>query len=166
MKTLYVFRHAKTERESDTGRDFGRALTERGWSDAELVGREMRKRGLEVDAVLSSPATRAAETVEAFARGFGELEPDWEPAIYEASVARLIEIVQDADDGIGRRMIVGHNPGFEGLVSRLAEGDVPGLSDGFPTAGLAAIELPIDEWNNLREGTGEGTTLIVPRDLR
>ena len=166
MKTLYVLRHAKTERDSESGRDFDRALTERGWRDAELVGREMRKRGLEVDAILASPAKRAAETVETFGRGYGELEPSWEPGIYEAGVRRLIEIVQGADEGAERLLIVGHNPGFEGLVWTLADEDAEKVRDAMPTAAMAAIELPVDAWSDVLEGTGRLTEFIVASELR
>jgi phosphohistidine phosphatase len=166
MKTLYILRHAKAERESDTGRDFDRPLADRGWSDAERVGREAAKRGVQPDAVCSSPARRAAETVEAFARGFGEIEPEFEPGIYEAPVARLMDIVASTDDMVGRLLIVGHNPGFEGLVGALAE-RLPDASGGvFPTAALAVIDLPIEHWRELRERSGEIAALILPRDLR
>jgi len=164
MKTLYVLRHAKAERDSDTGRDFDRPLAERGWSDAELVGREARRRGFEIVAVLASPAKRAAETVAAFARGYGAIDPEWEPGIYNASLDRLLAIVAGADDDADRLLIVGHNPGFEMLVMTLAGGKP--LDDGMPTAALAAIELPADRWIDVREGTGTLTTLILPRDLR
>jgi phosphohistidine phosphatase len=164
MKTLYVLRHAKAERDSDTGKDFDRPLAERGWSDAELVGREARRRGFEIDAVLASPAKRAAETVEAFARGYGQIEPEWEPDIYNAALDRLLAIVGSADDDADRLLIVGHNPGFEMLVMALTGGN--SLNDGMPTAALAAIELPADQWSGVCEGTGIVTALILPRDLR
>ena len=98
MKTLYILRHAKAERDSESGEDFDRPLAERGQRDAEAVGREVRSRGFEPDAVLSSPARRAAETVEAFARGYGPIEPTFEPGIYKAPAERLMEIVSAADD--------------------------------------------------------------------
>ena len=166
MKTLYVLRHAKAERDSDTGKDFDRPLAERGWSDAELVGREARSRGFEIDAVLASPAKRAAETVEAFARGYGEVAADWEPGIYNALVDRLIEIVQDADDGVERLMIVGHNPGFEGLVWSLADEGTDLVSAGMPTSAFAAIEFPVDKWSDVLERTGRIIAFIVPSELR
>jgi len=166
MKTLYVLRHAKTERDSGTGRDFDRALTERGWSDAELVGREMTKRGLEIDAVLASPAKRAAQTVEAFARGYGDIVAEWEPGIYNAMVDRLIEIVQATDDEAERLLIVGHNPGFEGLVWSLAGEGAGKVREGMPTAAMAAIELPVDNWGEVFEGTGCVTQFIVASELR
>jgi phosphohistidine phosphatase len=163
MKTLFVLRHARAERDSETGRDFDRPLAEDGWRDAELVGREMRARGLEVDGLLASPAKRAKETVTAFERGYGPLEPVYETGIYNAPVGQLLDIVGNADDSIERLMIVGHNPGFEELVRHLAD---EWLAEGLPTAGLVAIELPADRWSDVRQRTGRISALIVPRDLR
>ena len=167
MKTLFVMRHAKAERDSDTGRDFDRPLAKRGWRDAEAVGREMRVRGLAPDMVLASSARRAAETVTAFANGYGKLEPEFEPGIYNAPADRLIEIVRNAGDGAEHLLIVGHNPGFQELVVRLA-GDGPSehrIVDGFPTAAIAAIELPAEGWGDVAERSGRIVELILPRDL-
>jgi len=165
VKTLFVMRHAKAVRDSDSGRDFDRPLAKRGWRDAEAVGREMRSLGLEPDAVLASPARRAAETVAAFARGFGTLEPNFEPGIYNAPADRLIDIVRNADDRAERLLIVGHNPGFHELVVRLAADDGHAVADGFPTAAIAAIELPVEQWSDLGERSGRIVELILPRDL-
>jgi phosphohistidine phosphatase len=166
MKTLYVLRHAKAERDSDSGRDFDRPLAERGWSDAELVGREARRQGIDPDSVMASPATRAAQTVEAFAHGFGDVQPSFEPGIYEAPAARLMDIVAGTDASVRRLLIVGHNPGLEGLVRTLAAELPEALAAGLPTTALAVLDLPIEQWSDLRERSGDVTAFIVPRDLR
>ena len=169
MKTLFAMRHAKAERDSGTGRDFDRPLAKRGWHDAEAVGRELRSRGLKPDLVLASPARRAAETVAAVAQGYGKLKPTYELAIYNAPADRLIEIVRSADDNAQGLLIIGHNPGFQDLIVRLA-GDEPGkhidqIVDGFPTAAVAALELPARQWGDVSERSGRIVELILPRDL-
>jgi phosphohistidine phosphatase len=170
MKTLFVLRHAKAERDSDTGRDFDRPLAKRGWRDAETIGGEMRARGLEPDAVLASPAKRTAETVTAFARGYGPLEPSYDDGIYDAPAARLIDIVRGVDEGSKRLLLVGHNPGIQDLILRLAaEGQselCDGIADGFPTSAIAALELPANHWSEIRERSGRIVALIAPRDLK
>ena len=170
MKTLFVLRHATAERDSATGKDFDRPLAERGWHDAEAVGREMRARGLHPDAVIASAAKRAAETVEALARGYGPLQAGFDERIYDAPEARLLEIVKEVDDGPERMLLVGHNPGIENLVRRLAGDDSSEhrdrIVDGFPTAALAAIELPVTHWRDLQERRGRVVELIAPSYLR
>ncbi len=169
MKTLFVMRHAKAERDSETGRDFDRPLAKRGWRDAEAVGREMRLRGLAPDAVIASPARRAAETVAAVAEGYGKMAPAYEAAMYNSPADRLIEIVRATEDSAERLLIVGHNPGFQELVLHLAgdarSGESGPMLDGFPTASLAAIELPVERWCDVAERSGRIVELIVPSDL-
>jgi len=39
------------------------------------------------------------------------------------------------------------------------------VEDKFPTAALAAIELPIDRWSEVEPGSGALVELIYPADL-
>ena len=169
MKTLFVLRHAKAERDSDSGRDFDRPLAKRGWRDAEAIGREMRSRGLDPDAVLASPAKRTTETVEALALGYGPLEPGYDEGIYDASSASLVDIVRNAAGRWEQLLLVGHNPGVQDLILRLAGNDQreqrDRVADRFPTSALAALELPANHWSEVREGSGHIVALIAPRDL-
>src|SRR6187402_1106477 len=131
MKSLTLFRHAKTERDSATGRDFDRQLIERGQQDSRRIGQEIRTLGLKFDRVLSSPAARAAETAE-----LAGLEPQFDQRIYDAATGELLAIVQETDDEIDRLAMVGHNPGFERLASRLVGHEVE-----MPTGSLIEIEI-------------------------
>lgn len=169
MKTLYILRHAKAERDSETGRDFDRPLAERGWKDARAVGREMRKLGLGPDAALASPAKRAAETLAALEEGYGAIPANYDRRIYEASPNGLLEIVRGADEGSKHLLLVGHNPGFQSLVLRLTADDPRGLrgavDEKFPTAALAAVELPVDQWRKVKDGAGQIVQMIRPSEL-
>jgi phosphohistidine phosphatase len=149
MKRLLVLRHAKAEEDSDSGKDFDRPLAERGWQDAADVGRAMRERGLHPDAILASPAKRVVETLAALAEGYGPLDADYDPRIYNASPETLLDVVRQADDGARTLLLVGHNPGLHMLVLHLTEGDDGGLrariAESFPTATLAAVDLSSGE---------------------
>lgn len=153
MKSLILFRHAKTERESESGRDFDRRLQERGRRDAQRIGSEIRERGLEYDLVLSSPAARSAETAE-----LAGLSPRFDERIYDASAGELLAIVQSADDAINRLMLIGHNPGFDRLASRLTGQDVE-----MPTGSLLEIQLPIESWADA--GSGSPIHFLKPKEL-
>ena len=156
MKSLTLFRHAKTERDSDTGRDFDRRLIERGHNDSKRMGREIRELGLEFDLVLSSPAARAAETAE-----LAGLKPRFDERIYDAATGSLLEIVQSADNEIDRLAIVGHNPGFERLASKLI-----GQSVEMPTGSLVEIEIPVDRWEEAGKANGRLVRFLKPKELR
>jgi phosphohistidine phosphatase len=155
MKNLTLFRHAKTERDSATGRDFDRRLAERGERDAPRMGEEIRKLGLSYDLVLSSPAARAAETAT-----LAGLDPRFDQRIYDALAGELLAIVQQSEDPVERLMMVGHNPGFERLASRLL-----GQQLEMPTGSLVEIHLPIDNWSDAADGSGRLVRFLKPKEL-
>lgn len=157
MKTLTLLRHAKTERDAPSGRDFDRSLNERGRGDAKRIGREIRDLGLAFDLVLVSPARRAAETVEEA----GELAPQFEDRIYDASMGQLLEIVRSVDKAVERLMLVGHNPGFALLAASLTDDAVRDV----PTATFVEIELPIGDWRDVGKHGGRLVRLIRPKSL-
>src|ERR1700682_1700292 len=112
MKTLLLLRHAKSSWKDDAVKDFDRPLNQRGLKAAPSVGRRMRKRKLEPDLVLSSPAERARQTTELVLESGGlETELRYDERIYEATGARLFEIVAQIEDDANIAMLVGHNPG-------------------------------------------------------
>lgn len=153
MKSLTLFRHAKTEADAESGRDFDRRLTERGRDDAVRMGEEIGELGLGFDLILSSPAARSAETAE-----LAGLASRFDQRIYDASAGDLLAIVQDMDDAIGRAMLIGHNPGFERLASRLAGQELE-----MPTGSLVEIELPIDRWHDA--SSGRLVRALSPKEL-
>lgn len=157
MKRLTLLRHAKSERDSDSGRDFDRSLNDRGRTDSRRVGEEIQALGLHFDLVLASPAQRVVETVD----GVGGLSPRYDKRIYEASTGDLLEIVRGADDSADRLMLVGHNPGFERLAALITNNQVMD----FPTAALAEIALPIDHWRDVEPGAGRLIRFIKPKEL-
>jgi phosphohistidine phosphatase len=155
VKSLTLFRHAKTERDSTTGRDFDRQLAERGERNAARMGEEIRKLGLEYDLILSSPAMRAAQTAE-----IAGLAPRFDERIYDAPAGKLLGIVQETGAGIDRLLMVGHNPAFEQLATNLI-----GTSLDMPTGALAEIELSIDDWREGGNGNGKLVRFLTPKGL-
>ena len=168
MKTLYVLRHAKSDWGDESLPDFDRPLNHRGNKAAKAVGHEMAGRGIRPDLVISSSAVRAKETVGRVFEGFGQPLPVTEDTrIYEAGTGTLVEIVRAAPEDADRLMIVGHNPGLQGIVVALSEPSAlrEEAAQKFPTGALAEIRFSIDRWSELAPGTGQLEDLIKPRDL-
>ena len=155
MKSLTLFRHAKTECDSDSGRDFDRRLMDRGRDDAKRMGQKLVELDLIFDLILSSPAARAAETAE-----LSGLRPRFDQRIYDASTGDLLALVQEADPGVERLAMVGHNPGFERLASLLTGNDIE-----MPTGSLVEIELPAEQWSEVGKGEGRVTRFLKPKEL-
>ena len=162
MKTLLVLRHAKSSWNDPALHDHERPLNKRGRRDASRMGELVREYGLIPDVVLSSDAVRArltAEAVAEVARYAGEILVD--PHLYMASPADIISLLPTVRENAETVMIVGHNPGLEKLVEQLT-----GERHDLPTATLAQIGLPIDQWRDLKLSTrGRLVGLWRPEEL-
>jgi phosphohistidine phosphatase len=161
MKTLLLLRHAKSDWGNAGLRDFDRALAKRGLRDAPRMGETLKKQGVSPDLILCSPATRARETMELFKQAAGlEVKVEFEPNIYEASSAELIKLVRHLPDQCSCVLLVGHNPGFENLLSRLI-----GSERQMPTAALACMEFQIDAWENVEDNQASLLWFLVPKSI-
>ena len=149
MKTLLVLRHAKSSWNDPALDDHERPLNKRGRRDAPRMGALVREYGLIPDVVISSDAVRARLTAEAVAeaaRYAGEILLD--PHLYLAGPADILSLLPTVQENAKTVMIVGHNPGLETLVEQLT-----GERQDLPTAALAQIDLPIDQWRDLTRST-------------
>ena len=168
MRCLYVLRHAKSDWADSSLRDFDRPLNDRGRKAAKTIGKELRKRKIKPDLVLSSPAERAKQTLERVQEAHGSpFRVAEDRRIYLAEPDVLMDLVQSAPDEANRLMIVGHNPGLQELVLALA---TPGelrdeAAEKFPTAALAEIRFDTESWRDIAPGKGLLEMLLRPRDL-
>ena len=158
MKTLFLLRHAKSDWGDSSLRDFDRPLAARGERDAPRIGKALRKRGPLPELIVSSPAARAKATIEAVARAAKlDLDIQFEEVVYGGSTPELIRTLSAVTSCV---LLVGHNPGFEDLVSRLS-----GAHERMPTAALACIEFEIDHWVDVDDGLGKLKWLMTPKQL-
>lgn len=154
-------RHAKSSWGDPDMVDFDRPLNERGRLAAPFMGRCIMEHGYVPDAVVSSPAIRARETAELVKEhsGFaGEIRFD--ERVYEASPNMLREVASELSEQVHSAMIVGHNPGIEGLIRHLT-----GQIEPMPTAALAVIDLDVDAWAKIGRLSGRIGTVIRPKAL-
>ena len=170
MKTLGLFRHAKSDWNDARLRDFDRPLNKRGRKGAEVMGRHINDHGIKWDRVLASPAVRVAQTIEIATAAAGGAPPiNWDRRIYLASSATLIDLLREIEGDPGAVMMVGHNPGLEDLIFDLVPDDGSPLreivEEKFPTATFAVLELAIEKWADAVEGCARIARLTRPRDV-
>ena len=155
-RRLIVMRHAKAEPVAES--DHARRLVDRGRRAAGEAGRWARDEGILPDHALVSTAARAHETWTAFAAAAAlDLEPVLDRALYSAGPDSAMEVLRTVPPGAATVMIVGHNPTMAHLVHLLDDGDADAgaftaLSSGFPTAGVAVLEVG-GEWTDLDVAT-------------
>jgi phosphohistidine phosphatase len=137
---IYLLRHGDAE--EGTGDDAARRLTPKGERQAQAAGRAFAGLGIEIDACLTSPKVRAAETARLACEALG-----LEPEVVEGLRGGRFDSTALAA-GRGNVLLVGHEPDFSSEVARLTGGNVK-LRKG----GLAAID------------GGTLVALLRPKDL-
>ena len=157
MRTLYLLRHAKSSWKNQDLADFERPLAGRGRKASETIGQFLKEKEINFDLVLSSPAVRARETIDLVLRA-AKLRADvrYDERIYEATAARLIDVISQIETEHKAVVLVGHNPGMADLVQVLT-----GQTEEFPTATLAKIVFKNSKWTEV--GTKKGTLEWVVR---
>lgn len=150
MKRLLILRHAKSSWGDSSLDDWERPLSPRGVRDAPRVGEWLGTHALVPDLIVTSDAVRARATAQAVAEaaGYGR-EIVVDARLYHAKPDDLLAVLQGLSDDSARAMIVGHNPGLEDLIGRLA-----GEHHDLPTATLVHLALPIDRWSALDDQGG------------
>jgi len=139
-KRIILLRHAHAENDAPGGRDFDRALSSLGQEQCAQAAAWMQTQGLKPQKVLCSPARRCEQTLTLVSAAMDGPVIQFEPRIYEATPGDLLPLFEphlDADC----IMLVGHNPGLEGLAALLASGRLGGHR-GMPTASIACLSLP------------------------
>ena len=162
MKTLLILRHAKSSWNDAGLNDHDRPLNKRGERVAPQMGRLLKGQDLVPEVIVSSTAQRAKKTAELVAENCSYLGTvEVTQRLYPASAAEAISVLAELDGDQACVLLVAHNPGVEGLLEGLT-GEVAAM----PTAALAQVELPIDQWPSLSLAT-EGTLINLwrPREL-
>jgi phosphohistidine phosphatase len=138
---LWLLRHGDA---ADGSPDAERPLTEKGERQSRAAGEALRALGVEMDACLTSPKVRAADTARLACEALG-IEPRLEPKLAggpfdgEALAAGLGDNV----------LLVGHDPDFSMAVHGLTGAQVR-----MKKGGVAAVEK------------GELKVLLRPDELR
>ncbi|MCW8831215.1 MAG: histidine phosphatase family protein [Gammaproteobacteria bacterium] len=159
-RKLFIMRHGKANWEMDVD-DLKRPLTERGVDEAKNIGHWLGNHGYRPDIIFTSNATRALTTSGYVAEGVGTSRIKQDARIYNASVEQLLVVLADIPTDIKRPMIVGHNPGFEDLLLRLANvGEHFYKGDKLMTTGTVAVLNMPDDWQQLNQQCGELVDVI------
>jgi phosphohistidine phosphatase len=171
MRRLYLLRHAKSAW-PDGVADFDRPLAPRGIEAAGLVGTYLRQQGIAPARILVSTARRTRETLR-FVREAWQPEAATireELRIYAASAATLLAIAREGPAAEASLMLIGHNPGMAELAMSLSDPQHAAADDfrrmlrKFPTAALAVIDFPQDDWR-IVPGAGRLIRFVTPKQL-
>lgn len=117
--TLLLMRHGKSDWDADAD-DHERPLNQRGERAAAVMGRLLTTIGVAPDRVISSSAVRARTTARLAAEaGEWDLEVELDRSLYLPAPETVIAVAERSLTEGGRVMVVGHQPAWGEVVTRL-----------------------------------------------
>jgi phosphohistidine phosphatase len=162
VKTLFLLRHAKSDRFAAHAEDHERPLNKRGRSAARRIGVYLSRIRQVPGLVLSSSAVRARTTAELAAQAGGWSCPVRATrALYLDSADAVLGQIVEQDDRLERLLVVGHEPTWSALASRL----IGGGRIEVPTAALLRVDFEARRWSEVGFGEGVLVWLVTPRLL-
>lgn len=146
-KTILLVRHAKSSWDDVGLADEARPLNDRGKKDAPEMAKRLRKKDINIDLFLSSPAKRARRTARYFAEEFGVKKDDIEieDRLYGADSAVFLKVLAGLKTKVDTVAVFSHNPGITEFANTLTEVRV----DNMPTSSVFAVHVDTDDWNNI-----------------
>lgn len=149
---LYLLRHAKTNQQSPTGKDFDRRLLPKGHAQCALM-----QRHLEVTQevhILCSSAQRTRETLKGI--DLSNMDVEFRDDLYLCSRETLLHAIWECQSDKDL-MIIGHNFGISDLAEYLLEGYIE-----MRTCELLVFDFEINTWQEVSKGLGELTDRYRP----
>ncbi len=140
MVRLFLFRHGVAWPHGTPGlEDDDRPLTEKGERRVRQVARGLKRMGLKLEKIITSPLPRAAQTAELVAEVLSipfllEDNDILAPGNSAESIANWLKT-----RGEKRIMLVGHNPNLSQLLAYLTTGQIEPMPVSLRKAGVAAL---------------------------
>ena len=162
-KTVFIFRHGKSDWNAAYSTDHERPVAPRGRQAARLMGRFLRHSGQIPDLVITSSAVRARSTAELAAEaGEWPATLQIEPRLYGAHASTMFDLIRAQPESLESVLLVGHEPTCSACVGLLS-----GRSKvRFPTAAMARIDFDVDSWKRIRAESGQLIWLLPPKILK
>lgn len=164
MKTLYIVRHAKSDKDHSVPEDIDRPLNPRGYTDAHTMGSKLNDTRKKPELIISSPAVRALTTALIFSRKFNydAKKIILEPQLYETGAKEYLKVIAGVDNSVSSVMLFGHNSTITNLVNDLTKP----FTENVPTCGVIGISFATDNWKEITPGAGKLVLYDFPKNAQ
>lgn len=136
MKTIILFRHAKSEPQSLIKSDFERHINPIGVDRTRLVARKLADLKLNPDIILCSTAARTRETLDICLDTTRWMAPvEFIENLYHASASEILNMIERHGGDKPCVLVVGHNFGISNLADTLSESG----AELMPTSGVHVL---------------------------
>ena len=149
---IYLMRHGDAVPQHGwRDRDFTRPLAPGGKKQLERAVNEMKKAGFSVNALLSSPLTRAQQTAQVITNVFSELNVVTVKELEAGASAQSLRSALLRYKSNAPLWVIGHMPDFALFVARLL-GDALVIERGFQPGEMCGLDVPSleEEWGTAR----------------
>ncbi len=163
MKTLHIFRHAKSSWDDALLSDKERPLKKRGVKDAVLIALASAPTGWADAPIYSSSAVRARQTITEILDAMGGASGsavEYCEELYTFDYRQLLDwLTQRSEDEL---TIVGHNPALHDLIEWYSGTTL----SKFPTCAYCQLEIDVPSWRAFSHTKGVIKVLISPKMLK
>lgn len=159
-KTIILVRHAKSDWVNINLSDFDRPLNKRGKKDAPEMAQRLLNKKVQVDAIVSSPAVRAANTASVFAEAL-QVKITYNEELYMAAPEIFNKVISSLNNEWNTVLIVSHNNGITDFANILTNARI----DNMPTCGVFAVQAGCLSWNTFKDTTKEFLFFDCPKNL-
>lgn len=144
MKTLYIVRHAKTNRAEN---DLERELLPIGIERVNSLGKYLVSNDCKVDMLFSSYANRALQTAKIIGGLINYPQEDiiTKESLYLTSQEHYFNIILEQNNSVNSIMIVGHNP----EITNVAHFFVPDFTSYMQTGACFCFDFKTDDWTSI-----------------
>ena len=144
MKTLYIVRHAKTNKALN---DLDRELLPIGIERTHKLGAYLQSNNYSADRMFSSFAKRAVQTANILAEhlNYPQDKIITKEKLYLTSQEEYFNILMEQDDSVDSVLIVGHNP----EITNVAQFFVPDFVSYMQTGACFCFDFKTDKWTTI-----------------
>ncbi len=145
---LHILRHAKTEKISNSGRDFDRKLMEKGKSQATIMASFLEHKNWKETSLFCSSAQRTRETFDIVCKNIDFKKVCFEQNLYLSGLSDLLNFVWEQKTSIDI-FILGHNDGLSHLASYFSGKEIH-----LKTCGYVCVEFQIYSSEEMSRDSG------------
>jgi len=157
MLNLYVMRHSKSSWNDDNIEDFERPLSNRGKKDIKLIIAFLRKKKITFDLAYISSSKRTKQTFKILKNNINCKKIIYSKKFYLCSESFIINTIKNIKKKYKNILIVNHEPCCKNKLSF--------ISKKFSTSAIAKLVFSIENWENLKNYSGNLTLFKTPKDF-
>ena len=166
MLNLYVMRHSKSSWNDHNINDFERPLSNKGRKDIKLIITFLKKKKITFDLAYISSSKRTKQTFKILKNDISCKKIIYAKKFYLCSESFILNAIRKTKKKYKNILIVNHEPCCKNLVLKLIKKNkLSFINKKFSTSAIAKLAFSIEDWENLKNYSGNLTLFKTPKDF-